>query len=123
MDMQYLTMRWFTLSSFNKDKLKLFHSLEKAINTKNLKYKNLCWYKQTESFLKQEFKKLFPENKNMQMLHLQNFNKNLQNFLKQNSLNPEMLLSNINFIHKCDCIICNKIHADDNTSDIITSLP
>jgi hypothetical protein len=119
--MQYLALRWFTLSHFEKDKFKLFHSLERALKNANTKNANLCWYIQTENYLKKEFKKIKMNNAHLQKL--QNFNINLQKFLNQHKINNRLFLENIDFMQQCDCIIYHHAHANKNTSDIFTSLP
>ena len=48
--MQYLTLRWFTLSRFDESKFKLFHSLERALKNAGTKNKSLCWQIQTEDY-------------------------------------------------------------------------
>ena len=119
--MQYLTLRWFTLSHFDKNKLKLFHSLERALKTANTKYPNLCWYIQTENYLKKEFRKIKMNNTNL--IKLKEFDNNLQNFLTQNKIDGKLFLKNIDFMQKCDEIIYHCTHTSKNTSNAITSLP
>ena len=119
--MQYLTLRWFTLSRFDENKFQLFHSLERALKTANTKNKNLCWHIQTEDYLKKEFKKI--KMNNAHFIELKNFESNLQNFLNQNKIDAKFFLTNLNFMHQCDCIIYRRIHADNNASLNITSLP
>ena len=118
--MEYLTLRWFTLTHFDKNKFKLFHSLEKALNITNTK--NLCWHIQTESYLRQEFKRMTKMN-NINLTKLKNFEHNLQNFLIRNRIDQKLLLKNLDFIQKCDKIIYHRTHAHNNTSYTITSLP
>ena len=103
--MKYLTLRWFTLNCFDENKLKTFHSLERAINTN----KTLCWHTQTENYLKQEFRNLTSEN-NLRKEQFKQFENNLKNFFIANNLEPKLFLENINFIHKCDEIIYRKAH-------------
>ena len=117
--MQYLILRWFTLSHFNKNKFKLFHSLERSL--KNSGISNLCWYIQTENYLKEEFKKI--EMTNAHLIQLKNFESNLQNFLNQNKIDVKLFFKNINFMQQCDCIIYHRTQANNNASDDITSLP
>jgi len=117
--MQYLTLRWFTLSYFDKNKLKLFHSLERALKTANTT--NLCWHIQTENYLRKEFKKI--KMNNTRLIKLKNFNSNLQNFLNQNKINSKLFLENLDFMQQCDCLIYHRTHADNNASVIFTSLP
>ncbi len=117
--MQYLTLRWFTLSYFGKNKFKLFHSLEKAL--KNTNTKNLCWHIQTENYLKKEFRKI--KMNNTHLTKLKNFENNLQNFLNQNEIEDKLFLKNLNFMQQCDCIIYHRTHADNKASNIFTSLP
>ncbi len=118
--MQYLTIRWFTLSNLTESNFKLFHSLERAIN-KSI-YSKLYSYKQTENYLKQQFNLLINE-KDITWNTLNKFDINLQNFLKQNHIKEQILLSNIDFLQKCDEIIYHKANCRKNTSDKITSLP
>ena len=118
--MQYLTLRWFTLSNFSKENLKLFHSLEHAIN-KTVNHK-LCWHKQTENYLKKEFNLLI-NRKNSNINKVKNFDVNLQKFLRQNNLKEEIFLNNIEFLQKCDEIIYHKANCHKTASDINTSLP
>lgn len=117
--MEYLTLRWFTLSHFDREKFKLFHFLEKAL--KNTDIKNLCWYIQTENYLRQEFKKI--KMNNIHLIKLKNFDNNLQNFLTQNKIDKKLFLKNIDFMQQCDCIIYHRTHANNNASNIFTSLP
>ena len=117
--MQYLTIRWFTLSSFDKNKFKLFHSLERALQ--NTGTKNLCWHIQTEDFLIKEFKKI--KMTNAHLIQLKNFENNLQNFLNQNKIDGKLFLKNLNFMQQCDEIIYHRLHTDNNASVIFTSLP
>lgn len=117
--MQYLTLRWFTLSHFDGNKFKLFHSLERAL--KNTNTENLCWYLQTKNYLMKEFKRIKMDNEDL--IKLQNFESNLQNFLKQNKTDIKLFFKNIDFMQQCDCIIYRRIHSDNNASDTITSLP
>ena len=118
--MQYLTIRWFTLSNLSEKNFKLFHSLERALN-KSI-YSKLYCYKHTENYLKQEFNFLI-NRKNISLNKLKKFDINLQNFLKQNHIKEEILLNNIDFLQKCDEIIYHKANCRKNTSDKITSLP
>jgi len=120
--MQYLTLRWFTLSHFEERKIKLFHSLERALKTANKNDINLCWHIQTENFLKDEFKKIIKMN-NIDLVKLKKFDDKLRNFLIKNKINEKLFLNNIDFMQKCDCIIYRHAHITNNTSDIITSLP
>ncbi len=121
--MQYLTIRWFTISHFDKSQFKLFHSLEKALKTAATKNINLCWCIQSENFLRNEFKKITSKMNKMHLTKLKKFDNNLQHFLSQNRINNNLFLNNIDFLQKCDEIIYHRTHADKNTSDIITSLP
>ncbi len=118
--MQYLTIRWVTLSNLSEKNFKLFQSLERALN-KSI-YLKLCCYKQTENYLKQQFN-LLVNQKNISLSKLKKFDINLQNFLKQNHIKEEILLNNIDFLEKCDEIIYHKANCRKNTSDKITSLP
>ena len=117
--MQYLTLRWFTLSHFDDNRLRLFHSLEKALQ--NTDTKNLCWYIQTENYLKKEFRKIKMDNTHL--IKLKEFDNNLQNFLSKNKIDDKLFLKNIDFMQKCDCLIYHQAHAINNTSTMITSLP
>ena len=108
--MKYLTLRWFTLSHFDESKLHTFHSLENALNTAGTKNKNLCWYKQTENYLKQEFKNILLAQYHKKEI-FKKFENDLQKFFRTNNLNPKLFLENINFMHKCDEIIYHKAHA------------
>lgn len=117
--MQYLTLRWFTLSHFDEDKFKLFHTLERAL--KNTGTKNLCWHIQTENYLRKEFKKI--RMNNMRLTKLKKFDNNLQNFLNKNKTDSKLFLKNLDFMQQCDCIIYHRTHADNNASKIFTSLP
>ncbi len=120
--MQYLALRWFTLSCFDKEKLKIFHSLERSIKSAGKKEKYLCWHKQTENYLKRELQNLLSMN-TMTKNKLQIFETNLQKFLEQNKLNKNLFLENMNFLQQCDKIICHKNHTIKKASDTITSLP
>ena len=115
--MHYLTLRWFTLNNFKHIRLKQFHSLEKALKNTH----NLCWYDQTENYLKKEFKKI--KMNNIYLTKIKNFDNKLNRFLTNNKIESKMFLSDIDFIHKCDEIICRKLHINTSTSDIFTSLP
>ena len=119
--MQYLTLRWFTLSHFDKNKFKLFHSLEQAL--KNTSIRNLCWHIQTENYLRKEFNKLTSRMNNTQLTKLKNFDNNLQHFLTQNKIDGKLFLKNLDFMQQCDCLIYNQIHTNNNSSFIFTSLP
>ena len=119
--MQYLALRWFTLTYFEEDKLKLFHSLERAIKNANVN-KKLCWHKQTENFLKREFANILTQNTNCRLNRFQKFQTNLQKLMKGNNLTAQNFLSDIDFIHKCDKIIYRKSHAVKLLPKI-TSLP
>ena len=114
--MQYLAIRWFTLSYFEKDKLKLFHSLERAIKNTNIQNIKLCWYKQTENFLRKELTNILTQNTISRTNRFQKFQTNLQKLMKENNLTTNDFLSNIDFIQKCDEIIYCKSHADKNAS-------
>ena len=118
--MHYFTIRWFTLSHFDENKFKLFHSLERALKIASQKNKNLYWQLQTENYLRQEFKKIMKTN-NTNPTKLKHFDDNLQNFLTKNKIASKLFLQDIDFMQKCDCIIY--YHAHTKTSDIITSLP
>ncbi|MBO4706972.1 MAG: hypothetical protein J5594_00195 [Elusimicrobiaceae bacterium] len=110
--MQYLTLRWFTLSNFDVNKIKLFHSLEKAL--KNTGIKNLCWHIQTKNYLKEEFKKI--EMDNTCLTKLKNFENNLQNFLQQNEIESNVFLKDLDFMQQCDKIIYHRTHTDNKAS-------
>ena len=103
--MKYLTLRWFSLSHFNKSKLHTFHSLELALKTAGI----TCWHKQTENYLKQELKSILLTKYHRQEI-FKKFEHNLQKFFIANNLKPELFLENIDFMHKCDEIICHKAH-------------
>ena len=103
--MQYLTLRWFTLSHYDKNKLKTFHSLETALNAVGIK----CWHKQTETYLKQEFNKLLSGKYHKKDM-FEKFRNNLQKFFTANNLNKKLFTENIDFMHKCDEIIYHKAH-------------
>ena len=119
--MQYLTLRWFTLSHFDKKRFQLFHSLEKALQATGIKNIDLCWHIQTENYLRKEFKKI--KMNNTHLIRLKNFDNNLQIFLNTHRINNKLFFKNIDFLHKCDEIIYHRTHTDQHTSDIITSLP
>ncbi len=121
--MQYLTLRWFTISNFDEKKLKLFHSLERALKTASKKNMTLCWHLQSENYLKEEFKKIIKMKHPASLKKLEKFDKNLKNFLNQNKIEANFLLKDIDFMQKCDCIIYRHAHTINNTSNIITSLP
>lgn len=104
--MKYLTLRWFTLSHFDKSKLHTFHSLELALKTAGI----TCWYKQTENYLKQELKSLLLAKYHRQEM-FKKFENDLNKFFTANNLNPKLFLENIDFMHKCDEIIYHKAHA------------
>ena len=108
--MQYLALRWFTLSYFEKDKLKLFHSLERAIKNTKIDNKHLSWHKQTENYLRQEFATLFTKNTNCRINSFYKFQINLQQLMKQNNLTSKPFFSDIDFMQKCDKIIYHKAH-------------
>lgn len=108
-NMKYLTLRWFTLNCFNECKLHTFHTLEMALNTAGIKNKNLCWYEQTENYLKQEFKKILLTQYHQKEI-FKKFENDLQKFFTANNLEPKLFLENINFMHKCDEIIYHKSH-------------
>ena len=108
--MQYLALRWFTLSYFEKDKLKLFHTLERAIQSAKTDDVHLSWHEQTENYLRREFTTLLTKNTNCRLHIFQKFKKNLQNLMKQNNLTSKHFLSDINFMQKCDEIIYHKAH-------------
>lgn len=112
--MQYLTLRWYTLSHFSEYKFKLFHSLERAL--KNTGTKNLCWHIQTEDYLRKEFKKITSKMTNTHLIKLKNFDDNLRNFLIKNKMDDKLFLKNIDFMQQCDCIIYHRTHADNNAS-------
>lgn len=117
--MQYLTLRWFTLSHFNENKLRIFHSLEKAL--KNANTKDLYWYVQTENYLKKEFRKIKMDNTHL--IKLKKFDENLKNFLIKHKIDSNLFFKNLDFMQKCDCLIYHHAHAINNTSTMITSLP
>ena len=117
--MKYLTLRWFTLSHFDEEKFKLFHSVEKVL--KNANIKNLCWHTQTENYLRKEFKKI--KINNTRLIKLKKFDNNLQNFFNNNKIDEKLFLTNIDFMQQCDCLIYHRIHADNNASNTFTSLP
>jgi len=119
--MQYLTLRWFTLSRFDENKFKLFHSLERALKNAGTENKSLCWQIQTEDYLKQEFKKI--KMTDTYLIKLKKFDTNFQNFLNQNKTKDKFFIKNLDFLHQCDYIIYRRTHANNNASDNITSLP
>ena len=121
--MQYLTLRWFTISHFDKNQFKLFHSLERALKAAGTKNNDLCWLIQTEKFLRKEFKQITSKMNDIHMAKLNNFDNNLQYFLNQNKIDNNLFFKDIDFLQKCDEIIYQRTHADTNASDIITSLP
>lgn len=117
--MQYLTLRWFTLSHFDENKFKLFHSMERSL--KNTGIKKLCWHIQTENYLRKEFKKI--KMNNAYLTKLKNFENNLQIFLDRNEIDNKLFLKNIHFMQQCDEIIYHRTHTENKASYTITSLP